>query len=760
MKTKLVYIKISCCLIFLCCLQQGFSQADFEINMLGPSSPPAEPIADYSTTDVSYSFTIGADGVTGLVQYLVASPILPATSGLTITPPAGFVDPLDPAQYITLSLTGPATPDSYSFTIEAIDQADPPHFISQQFTFNVTEPTPVSVVMVLDRSGSMGSQVPGSVPPTTRMEMLQTTASLFVDKLDVFSPSVDKQLALTYFNSGVDLAPAPIAPNLTPVNGNSNLFTDNIQTLVAGGSTAIGDALVEGGKNKLLAGAADHRKAILLFTDGEQNTGKQINADGTEADGIALNNPPDNDIQIITIGFAGAALGATAVNLQNVALNNQGVATAPLSFSLGPGTDVSPMGDMDVFFDQALESFLSDGSPQTVNVLKGIMPAQIPEVQNFEINGGINTIVFELLTLDREPFFTIEKNGTQLNESNTNLEFVRGTNSLLAVVDLTENSSGIVSEGEWKVAIGSGTGGGKPYQIKAQVDDHRLDYTFEVSADEYKVEDSLELEASLTYDGTPIEDAVISALMLKPGEDLGDLLARSDVKFDPSSGTDISSVGYQKLLALIADNPALVDSLGLTENSIDLTHDSNGIYKAQFSDTDVSGAYQVVGRISGTTTSGDAYQRIVRRTVYLRFGDPDPETSTWTYTRTGDNTIQLTYIPMYSVGSDSRFVGPGFARGISVTGTDVSNTTTVDNGDGSYTIDLDVANSNTDPDIEVSISGVDVFSGMATDFDNKGGILDDFEDWLQNTFGISLWVFLIILLLILIIIWIIKKVIK
>lgn len=760
MKTKLVYIRISCCLIFLCCLQQGFSQADFEINMLGPSSPPAEPITDYATTDVSYSFTIGADSVTGLVQYLV-SPILPATSGLTVTAPGGFVDPLDPTQYITLSLTGPATAESYSFTVEAIDQADPAHFISQQFTFNVTEPTPVAVVMVLDRSGSMGSQVPGSVPPTTRMEMLQTTASLFVDKLDVFSPSVDKQLALTYFNSGVDVAPAPIAPNLTPVDGNANTFTNDIETtLVAGGSTAIGDALVEGGKNKLLAGAPDYRKAILLFTDGEQNTGKQINADGTEADGIALNNPPDNDIQIITIGFAGAALGATAVNLQNVALNNQGVAMAPLSFSIGPGTDVSPMGDMDVFFDQALESFLSDGSPQTVNVIKGTMPAQIPDVQTFEINQGIEKIVFELLTLDREPFFTIEKNGTQLNESNTNLEFVRGTNSLLAIVDLSENPSGIVSEGEWKISIGSGTGGGKPYQIKAQVDDHRLDYTFEVSADEYKVEDILELEANLTYDRAPIEDAVISALVLKPGEDLGDLLARSEVKFDPSTGTDVSSVGYQKLLALIADNPALVDSLGLKENSIDLVHDGNGIYKAQFSDTGVSGAYQIVGRIAGTTTSGDVYQRVVRRTIYLRFGDPDPESSTWTYTRTGNNTIQLTYIPMYTVGTDLRFVGPGFAKGISVTGADVSNIATVDNGDGSYTIDIQLANSNTDPDIEVSISGVEVFKGKATEFDNAGGVLDDFEDWLQNTFGISLWVFLIILLLILIIIWIIKKVIK
>lgn len=760
MKTKLVYFKFSCLLMLLCGLQQAFSQADFEINMLGPSSPLPAPIADYSTTDLSYTFTIGAQGVTGQVQYLVASPITPGTSGLTLTAPGGFVDPLDPTQYITLTLTGPATADTYSFTIEAIDQADPAHFISQQFTFSVTAPAPLSVVTVLDRSGSMGSQVPGAVPATTRLQMLQTTASLFVEKLDAFSAAVDKQLALTYFNSGVDLAPAPSAPNLISLNGNANVFTSDIQTLVAGGSTAIGDALIEGGKNKLLAGAADHRKAILLFTDGEQNTGKQINAEGTEADGQPLNNPPDNDIQIITIGFDGAALGATAVNLQNVALNNQGPATAPLSFSIGPGTDVSPMGDMDVFFDQALESFLSDGSPQTVKVINGTMPAQVPDVQSFDINRGIDKIVFELLTLDREPFFSIEKNGTLLNESNTDIRFVRDLHSLMAIIDLTENTSGIESEGEWKIAIGSGTGGGKPYQIKAQVDDHRLDYTFEVRAEHYRVEDTLHLQTNLTYDRAPLEDAVISALILKPGQDLGDLLARSDVKFDPSSGTDISSVGYQKLLALLADNPDLINDLELQGNTINLVHEGNGRYKAQFADTGVSGAYQIIGRLTGASPLGDTYERIVRRTVYLRFGDPDPDTSTQTYTVTGTNTIQLTYIPMYTVGTVSRFVGPGFARGLKVTGVDVSNATPVDNGDGSYTISIDVANSNTDPDIKVDLSGVAVFEGKASDFDNKGGILDDFEDWLQNTFGIPLWVFLLILMLILIIIWVIKKLIK
>lgn len=764
MKLKRMSLKLIISLIF-CGLVNWVSAQDcgtdvncYRIVMAGGIDIIPHPVTNFLTTNTTYEYRIGVVGMLPTISYIqdVTFGVLEEESGLELILPPGMpVDSSDPANFIVLSPNGmDPVPGTYSFEIDAFDGTNA---ASKRFEVVVD---PVAVVMVLDRSGSMGTDIPGTIPSTTRMDMLKTTASLFVDKFDAFSTDVDKQIALTYFNSGVDLVPAPVVSNLTVIDGNADTFTNDIQTLIAGGSTAIGDALIEGGKDKLVIEDSIYKKSIILFTDGEQNTGKQINDDGTEADGIPLNNPPDDDIQIITIGFDGAAMGSTAVNLQNVAMNNQGGASGDLNFTIGSSTDVSPAGDMDIFFDQALESILSGSSPQTVGVIKGLMPAQNLSSQGFEINQGIDKILFELLTWDQESFFNIEKNGILITDTNTNLKTIRGPNSLLAIVDLFENTSGIVSEGTWKISIGSGTGGGKPYQIKAQVDDHRLDYTFEVSADDFKVEDVLEFEANASYDGTPLDDATISALVFKPGEDLGDLLARANVKFDPSSEGDAASVGYQKLLALIQDNPALIDSLQLKENVVSLAHTGNGKYTAQFSDTDVSGAYQIIASISGTSATSGNYQRMVRRTAYLRFADPDPEISTQTYTQLGGNSIQLMYTPMYSVGTKQRFVGPGFANGIAVTGVDISNVVTVDNGDGSYTIDIDVSNGNTNPNVEISISGVEVFEGKASDFDNKGGILDDFKDWLQNTFGISIWIFLLILLLILLIIWIIKKFIK
>jgi hypothetical protein len=638
-----------------------------------------------------------------------------------------------------------------------------------EITLDLTvERRPVSVVFVLDKSGSMNSFPHGASGPIKRIDILRSAASLFINKLNAFNQESDEG-ALTYFDSDVD-NPAPgFGVALTPIESNAGNFTDEIESnrLDPGGSTAMGEGLLEG-KDKLSSVTEDNRQFIFLFTDGEQNAGRQVDeVTGDNADGEPLNNT-DGSIQIMTVGTGAAAGLGPALLLQKIAEVNNAGGTARYFLiqeevdPLGPGSDFNTAVSISNFFDEGFQSMLSGGSPQTVGVQQGTMPSQTAVTEDFEINANIEKVLFELITPDREPFFTIEKDGASVNDDNASITFIsgpnNGVNSLLAVVDLADQpASGIISEGTWSINIQSGTGGGQPYQIKAQVDDHRLNYTFEAGADDFKVEDVLRLNADIAYDNTPLEDANISALVFKPGEDLGDLLARADVKFDADTAGDNGSVGYQKLLALIEDKPALIDSLNLQENTVNLAHTADGNYEAQFSDTDVSGAYQVIARISGASDSTGNYERLLRRTVYLRFGDPDPEISIQEYSQTGANAVQLLYTPMYAVDGNPRFVGPGFANGISVTGTDVSKVVTLDNGDGSYTINLDVRNRNTDPDIKINLSGVDVYEGQASDFSDTGNVLDDFKDWLEKTFGISLWLFLVILLLIFVIIWGIKK---
>jgi len=750
------YFKLFCILAFLAFTQEAHAQ-DFQIDMDGGISPPAHPVDTFFINDATFTYAIGAQDQTGNVQYLedINNPLDPI-SGLILTIPTEFVDPT--TEHVNVTQSGTAMPGTYSFVIHATDQAAPVNEVFQEFSITVQR-RPVSLVFVLDRSGSMSSSPHGGSGTISRMDILQTAASLFINKLDPLGVPGDSA-ALIYFESTVERVetPLPFEATLTEIEGNVGAFTNNIEMQSPGSATAMGDGLLAG-KNKFFPDDTN-KPFIFLFTDGEQNVGNLVNNAGTQAGTESLNND-DDSIQIFVLGTGGAAMGSNPSRLQAIATENA-AGGGPRYFLLQEEAEDTPTAGIVNFFDEIFQSMLSGGSPQTVAVKQGTMPSQTSGTADFEINANIDKILFELITPDQEPFFTIEKDGASVNDDNASVRYINGpnngTNSLLAVVDLADQpASGITSEGTWRINIQSGTGGGQPYQIKSQVDDHRLDYTFEASTDDFKVEDVLRLNADIAYDNTPLEDANISALVFKPGEDLGDLLARADVKFEADTAGDNGSVGYQKLLALIEDKPALIDSLNLQENTVNLAHTADGNFEAQFSDTDVSGVYQVIARISGADSTIGNYERLVRRTVYLRFGDPDPDISTQEYSQTGANTVQLLYTPMYAVSGNPRFVGPGFAGGIEITGTDVDNITTLDNGDGSYTINLDVLNGNTDPDIKINLSGVDVYEGKASDFGDSGNTLKDLKDWLEKTFGISLWLFLLILLLIFVIIWVIKK---
>src|SRR5690606_5438841 len=380
----------------------------------------------------------------------------------------------------------------------------------------------------------MGSPPNGGSGTITRMDILQNAASLFINKLDAFK-SDDDAVALTYFESTIDNPPPAFGSALTNINGNAANFIGDITAQSPGSATAMGDGLLAG-KNKLSLAASGSKKFIFLFTDGEQNVGKQVNAAGTMAGPDPLNDA-ENSIQIVTIGTGGAAMGNPMTLLQHIAESNTPTGLTPRYFALqeevdptGNGNDFNAATAISNFFDEGFQSMLSGSSPQTVAVEQGIMPAGMPESKSFEINANINRILFELITSDQEPSMSIEKDGVPITEANTSLKYIygpnNGTNSLLAVINLSDSlASGITSKGIWKVNLQSGTDGGKPYQIKAQVDDHRLDHTFELTADDFKVEDILNINTKVSYDNIPLEDANVSVLFFKPGEDLGDLLA-------------------------------------------------------------------------------------------------------------------------------------------------------------------------------------------------------------------------------------------
>lgn len=130
-------------------------------------------------------------------------------------------------------------------------------------------PSPLDVMVVFDRSGSMA----GAAPPVgrTKLQEAQDAASLFVS---LVREGAGDRLGLVTFSSMADLAaPMALAASAKPVLVGPPPFTTGlIGGITPDGATSIGAGLAVA--QLAIGGGAD--RAILLLTDGLQNTAPMI----------------------------------------------------------------------------------------------------------------------------------------------------------------------------------------------------------------------------------------------------------------------------------------------------------------------------------------------------------------------------------------------------------------------------------------------------------------------------------------------------
>lgn len=127
-------------------------------------------------------------------------------------------------------------------------------------------PAPIDVMVVFDHSGSMAS----SAPPTGRSKLAeaQDAAALFVQ---LVRESQGDRIGLVGFSTNADIvvAPAPAATAKPALVGPAPFTGGQIGGITAGGATSIGAGV---GTALLSLGGTAHQRAILLLTDGLQNT--------------------------------------------------------------------------------------------------------------------------------------------------------------------------------------------------------------------------------------------------------------------------------------------------------------------------------------------------------------------------------------------------------------------------------------------------------------------------------------------------------
>ncbi|KAI9785169.1 MAG: hypothetical protein M1839_000807 [Geoglossum umbratile] len=120
---------------------------------------------------------------------------------------------------------------------------------------------PTDIAIVLDRSGSM------SLPAQTggnRLDAAKSAAGLFVDLFEMGSAH---KIGMVSFSTSASATPDM---PLTDVPSAPAALSAALAGIVPSGTTSIGDGLEKG--QALIAGGSEPRKAIVLLTDGQENT--------------------------------------------------------------------------------------------------------------------------------------------------------------------------------------------------------------------------------------------------------------------------------------------------------------------------------------------------------------------------------------------------------------------------------------------------------------------------------------------------------
>ena len=675
--------------------------------------------------------------------------------GITVTLPAG-----SPASAVSSGLTvsvagAPLAAGSFSFTLTV---ASDDGLMTQNRQYDVIINQPMDLVLVFDRSGSMNATTGTG---DTRWTALKTAASLFGNMYKDLNRTSDR-ISITYFET--DLVPASACCNnfIAFSNTIGTTINTDLNANAPGGSTGMG-AGIKDAQSKF--NDPNKAKSILLFTDGEQNQNPKVNSNGQ---GFSDATTITSGVKISTIGIGSPSPVYNTV-LQNLAINNRGsynITSNGAAFTFMGGLAA---GDLTSGFTNQFVSMLAEFSPQlvarnTTNVGKGAAPHNLI---SFPLNKRVDKLILEF-SFDKNfelnqlaqlmARILVQKNGASVMANVQPSWAGNYTNTILFKIDFvnpTPNGNPpIASDGNWTVQLAD-VAFFKVSQcrVTALADDHRLNYKTSYGTNSPRVNTPFTLKVDLDLLSYPITDATVEAIVLRPGEDLGDLLAKNNLIVNVSSAPDAASPGVQKFDQLLSSDSSFIKALALSENAVVLAHTNGGHYEGTFNGLTVSGLYTLIYRISGNHALAGTYQRMVSENFYTSFNGIDlSKSAISTQLVSGNLVMQLR--PMTPYG---RFLGPAAADAFTVNNPAVQISKIEDHQDGRYTITF---TGNVDQPVTLAILGQDIYTGKLADISKSGGggsIIDSLQKWLESL-GLPGWsVWLLLLLILLILIFLLRK---
>ncbi|MGM0407655.1 MAG: vWA domain-containing protein [Bacteroidota bacterium] len=639
--------------------------------------------------------------------------------------------------------------NSISFTLNATKEGSTEQ---QQFIIPLIRDS-IKLVMVLDISGSMALPVQSGTG--SRIDALKDAVNSFVPKLEEFQQDMGDSLAMTYFSSTVIQPNPPISDNFIVID-NTDIDFNNWSVIKVYNDldprtplqmTAMGEGLLDA-KNKLLNDDSPNlKRLVFLFTDGLQNYGNKVKDDGisfTLTDDSLNNystNPKDS---IHYFPVATWAAGDEPEILQEIASKNDGKV-----LFVTPGTALTD------WFNNQLVNMLDKGSPQIV-LNKSLHNQSGESVIPFNLNSHINTLLIELNS-GEELNMQILKDGVDIT-SKARLRDGNNFNILSFHFPIPGNEP-IHSEGKWEIKLQGETY--NPFNLSVIADDHYLNYECSSKREKYTVGDTIWLKTLLSHNNIPISGTsnTVKAVILKPGDDLGDLLSNYDTPDLKDSLIDLNSGVAQKFSELMLNDSSFYNALLPEEQVVDLTDEGNGLFKGYYTSTELAGIYNIVFLMNGEIPAYGKFQRTKTISNVVVFGEvvpEEPEVVQDAPPASSGSNKKYTVLRIRPKNKFGKYMGPGFKSKINLksdskhvklnkvsTNEKSSNQRTPylseirDNLDGSYY--LYIANLSEDKpwDFSITVRGEDLH-----DYQNSG-----VPPW---------WVYLVIII-ILLLVYLFKK---
>jgi len=618
---------------------------------------------------------------------------------------------------------GGAANTLYRFTVTARNLAGDP-IASKPYSLFVRS-NPVTIcslrkeyAIVIDLSGSMNIDTDPGAAIETRWTQLQEALTVFLPTLDDLCSATDR-FKVIYFN-GTTTHSLPVAapfyynfggPGATYWNNSVNIRNDLLSESPSGW-TPLGAGVRDPIDNFFDPAAS---RTIVLFSDGWQN---QLPMYDPVTEMIPTEPPGGTVINFLTSHagikvFSIGVAGCDKTTLQKIARPDGWFAQADIMTTIALNT---------AFTESIVES-QKDCSPRIIDYRVGKMGGDaVPVEQRFHLNRLVDQLLVRATALDGRIFgqsWSLYKDSILVPVDPTfDDPTLRYSISLpFRMPDGTFLDEG----GEWKLVFKGSESADYEFVVIAEDKYIRTDMNIADGALLY-AGDVIPVEVNVSLAGAPIDSASVLAVLLRPGDDLGDLAARTNIDRSVSDPTDTTNIGVAKIDALLSDSSFLA-KLKADSNLLVLTNAGNGIYRGNFTQNNLAGTYRVIALIDGKTQGLGQYEGWETKYVLLDFSRPEDIQLNSSTPVSLNKDIKNRYALVIKPSNKfNRLLGPGQSHRVRMKGNITGvNAQIIDQLDGSYMIIIPVTSAGEIVTLWVGDQTKPVYVGQLSEISGRRG---------------------------------------